>query len=202
MYNPTSIVDLRNNTSFHQNRSTPSSRINRVSSSGGWHDLHSPPEMLIPPGVFPDSVMHSGRHRRSSINIGVPKPTNSVCDGCFELQARVSDLESKLFHASERIVSFEQEVLCILRNISTDLRDMKRNGTPPIDQSMLTHRVAPPPLDFSGFNKQRRSIWENTPPSQNRQIPEGTREAIAGACVALEKLIAEAKVSTGTVYRS
>lgn len=202
MYNPTSIVDLRNNTSFHQNRSTPGSRMNRVTSSGGWHDLHSPPEMLIAPGVFPDSVMHSGRHRRSSIDIGVPKPTSSVCDGCSELQSRVSDLESKLFYASERIVSFEQDVLSILRNISTDLRDMKRNGTPPIDQSILTQRVLSPPLDFSVFNKHRRSIRENTPPSQNRQIPEGTREAIAGACVALEKLITDAKVSTGTVHRS
>ena len=203
MYDPSTIVDMRHNVNFNQGRSIPTTRSHSARRGSPVNDIHSPPEVLGAPSHYMQQINGSKcitmnqappyQQPKTGLSRGL-SPQSSVCDGCHQLQARVLELEGRTSSTSDKLLSFENEVLSILKGISADIREMKRNSTPSLDQSPQS-RWSPHVLDMEPRSRYRVAN-ENTVPYQGGPARPSalTRDAIAGACVALEKLVSDARV--------
>ena len=181
--NPVSIVDLRNNIHFNQTRNTPPVLAAASAYPLQHHDISSPPEPIQVSSGRHDLNISRNRASMSQLHPGI----TSMCDGCTALRARVAELESRLFMTSEKLVSFEYEVISILKGISDDVKEMKRQT------NLSGMRSTSPNAGFSRLNAGNDT--ENN--SFNfESSPGDARTAIAGACMALEQLIFEAKSMT------
>lgn len=196
MYNPASIVDLRKNISFNRPRS--SSSLNSPQPLCASNSLKSLPRAdsiqhncnsLFDANLDAFSRFQTDKTMELRINqsFAAPpsqNPSKSSCQNCLQLNQKVVELEARVGRTEGRVSMFEAEVLEYLRSISRGQSNGKE-----------LHR---------GFQDLASSVPGPTPSSSNQSFhiarstrsdsSEATRQAIAGACRALENLIANASV--------
>ena len=205
MYNPASIVNMRSNISFNQPQpSSASSPHLPLRTSGislnkaldargrlpnGVFEAYSPPLL---PEVDAYSVRIGDYATRS-----VDSKLFPTCEGCYQVEMRVKDLEEELLSTCSKLESFETEVLEILRLISEDVHVGKRSGTKFTESLHLsTSRskgTCPPLLNLSSARGARSIPSDRSHKSRCDNQIHLTREGIADACIALERLIADAR---------
>lgn len=207
MYNPASIVDLRRNSNFSSSSARPSANLDpeasyqrsvRPAFQGFGNQYHGMPESPTPV---------SGVRMNESTLFHIPHSpiqhldTRDSCK-CVELFQRVSVLESRLADSEKRFVTFESEMLKMLRGISADLREAKFAGqtlsNETLARSYSVTPVTPPPLDLQSLHRpaDKSTVFVNPHNSPTPEL-ELTRDAIAGACVALERLVSDARHRSG-----
>ena len=178
MYDPSAIVDLRRNTSFsrvYSSKSLQPGQINAVGNSDRTFSGSSPVRL---------SSQRTSASFNEPIHMGKSNPVFSlpatdICRGCSHLSSRVLELENQLSSTQSRLKSFEGEVLAVMKSISNDIRELK-----------------------SGESNSNSAFWkpENLPPTEEScRLTEPSRAALTEACVALERLIADARSRTSSV---
>ncbi len=93
------------------------------------------------------------------------------CDSCEELAGRLHIMEEHIISLESRQATFETQVLSLMKSISQDIQDLRSRSS----------------RETSGIHYISRT--------SNQDV---TRDAISSACVALERLIADAKNRTNT----
>ena len=119
----------------------------------------------------------------------VPSNRSPDCSKCASLNAKVYELERRLYETSSRLESFEREVLTVMKGIASDIHAIKRDNERPSNRSL-------------SLNPEDVVLRAECPSSGDldRGNSESTREALAGACVALETLISEARTRVRPSY--
>ena len=195
MYNPASIVDLRQNISFNQpkrasglqrsglvisnNENGPFQSIEAAKLQGNYFEgLPQPMSSITMNKSINPLMYHASTHNLSD-------SSHQSCDNCSNLEQKVFDLEERLRRTDLRVSKFEREVLDALREVSR------------VQSGIVSSQATYPP-GVGGIPGPRRSPslsnLRSVRPSRSDST-EATREAIANACLALEGLIATATAS-------
>jgi hypothetical protein len=186
MYNPATIVDLRRNPSFTV-----------ASSPGSDAPTHTPGKHISREhkhshALFPNESPMEGGHQKMTndlpkISVGVSSQL-STCSGCYALIDRIENLSASFHSLQERQASFESEILTIMKSISHDIQGLKDRDTR--QQGRMDQSFAPRVGLFDTSHRFKSPL--------NSTEMEQTRDAIAGACLELERLVAEARNRTSS----
>jgi hypothetical protein len=207
MYNPASIVDLRRNSSFTMTNGPNSGVADFQGSFLKVEKSITPLTGLQSPAMSGAQTPMSGIRINESSLFHIPPSRYSnpalpqSCNSCENLRQQFDSLEARQCASEERFLKFEQQVLSVLRGISNDLREIKAaRDTPSIGNSL--NRITPPPLDLGSMRRatQKSTVSNNQNSSQTPEL-DYTRDAIAEACVALERLVADARNRSGFTGR-
>lgn len=194
MYNPASIVDLRQNISFNQPRLSPILQGLQSQTSLHRSRSFSKPDLSKVQSNYsesysdPSSTFRTNQSQNMRLNHAASGVNSSSqicsCFNCSRLLKKVADLETRLEETEARLSSFQAEVVESLRGV---LRAREE------------HRESHVQLNFPDFREPKRGPTFSPSLSKFQPIrhfqsesTDATREAIANACQALEGLIAEA----------
>lgn len=192
MYNPASIVDLRQNISFNRPRS--SSSLNSPQPLCASNSLKSLPKAdstqynyngLFDANLDAFSPFQTDKTMTLRINQNFASPPSqnppkSCCQNCLQLHQKVVELEARVGRTEGRVSMFEAEVLEYLRSTSRGQLNGKE-----LQRGFQASSVSGPSITSSNQNFH---IARST----RSDSSEATRQAISGACHALENLIANA----------
>jgi hypothetical protein len=178
MYDPSAIVDLRRNTSFSRVYSSKSLQPGQITASDN-SDLRV---LCTTPVRLPSQRTSASFNEPTNMgrsNAVLSMPATGSCRGCSHLSHRVSELEFQLNSTQSRLRSFEGEVLAVMKSISNDIRELK-----------------------SGESNSNSVFWKPdnlAPTEESCRLTEPSRAALTEACMALERLIADARSRTSSV---
>lgn len=182
MYDPSAIVDLRRNKGFCRAANNAFGQEN-----GNWHPLKtnsdSPVQQTpLRPRITRNMTMNESPSLDPSILNRDPASRYSDGKTCLSADARISELERCLHETISRLESFEREVLAVMKAIARDIHAIKWENEQPVAQAGHVPSVR-------GFLQSEHRFSCDRYGGNG----EGAREALAGACVALEALISEAR---------
>ena len=182
MYDPSAIVDLRRNKSFCRAANNAFGQEN-----GNWHSVKTNSDSPVQQTPLrPRNTRNMRMNESPSLDPSILNrdPASRYLDGptCFSSDSRIDELERRLHETISRLESFEREVLAVMKAIARDIHAIKRENEQPVAHAGHF-------LSVEGFSQPEHQFSCDRYGGDG----EGAREALAGACVALEALISEAR---------
>lgn len=182
MYDPSAIVDLRRNKSFCR-----AARNAFGQENVDWQSLRTNSDSPVQQTPLrPRNTRDMRMNESPSLHPSILNrdPSNRYLDRkkCSSSDSRIDELERRLHETISRLESFEREVLAVMKAIARDIHAIKRENEQPLTHSGHV-------LSVEGFSQSEHHFSCD----RYRGDGEGAREALAGACVALEALISQGR---------